>query len=408
MPKTNLTAASVDRLKPPPNGQVEYYDRRLPAFGLRLSHKGTKAWFVMTRINGKLARLTLGRYPALSLADARQKAGEAIDLTAAGKDPRLIKAAADEERQQRLRNTFSACASEFMRLHAERRLRPSTQREYRRLLFGPDTNTLHDRPISHITKRDVLDVIETIDARGSPAAASRTRAYLSKFFNWCAERDIIETVPTDRIPAPNPEVKRDRVLDATELRYLLRALNQEVTAISKVIRILLLTGQRRSEVAGMRWSELDRLDGAEATWQIPGSRTKNGESHLVPLSPPVVDLISAMPRTNSDLVFTTTGDTPVSGFGKFKAHLDRSINELRAKDDLGPMPHWRIHDLRRTMVTLMNERLAVPPHIVEAVVNHISGLAKAGVAGVYNRALYIDDRRKALEAWGHLIDDNQR
>ncbi|MEX0953653.1 MAG: integrase arm-type DNA-binding domain-containing protein [Rhizobiaceae bacterium] len=403
MPKTSLTAASVERLKPPSTGQIEYYDRRLPSFGLRISHKGTRAWFVMTRVNGKLARLTLGRYPGLSLADARQKAGEAIDLVAGGNDPRLMKAAADDERQQRLRNTFSACANEFMRFHAERRLRPSTQREYRRLLFGPDTKNLHDRPIGQITKRDVLDVIESIDARGAPVAASRTRVYLSKFFNWCAERDIIETVPTDRIPAPNPEIRRDRVLDTSELCYLLRALNREPTVMSTVIRILLLTGQRRSEVAGMRWSELNGLHGAEPTWQIPGARTKNGESHLVPLSTPVVELVSAMPRTNSDLVFTTTGETPVSGFGKTKARLDKAIDELRAKDGLGAMPHWRIHDLRRTMVTMMNEKLSVPPHIVEAVVNHISGLAKAGVAGVYNRALYLEDRRTALRVWSDFV-----
>jgi integrase len=176
-----------------------------------------------------------------------------------------------------------------MRLHVERRLRPSTGREYRRLLFGPDTRLLQNRPIDQITKRDVLNIIETIDARGSHTAASRTRVYLSKFFNWCAERDIIETVPTDRIPAPNPEVKRERLLDATELGYLMQALAKAPTVISAVIRILLLTGQRRSEAAGMRWSELNGFDGTEPTWQIPGSRTKNGESHLVPLSQTVVE-----------------------------------------------------------------------------------------------------------------------
>jgi hypothetical protein len=103
------------------------------------------------------------------------------------------------------------------------------------------------------------------------------------------------------------------------------------------------------------------------------------------------------------LVFTTTGNTPVSGFGKAKANLDNLINDLRTKNGIGPMPAWRIHDLRRTMVTIMNEKLAVPPHIVEAVVNHTSGLAKAGVAGVYNRALYLSDRRKALDTWSDYV-----
>ena len=285
MPKMSLTAASVERLYVPRDGQVEYYDRRLPSFGLRISHKGTRAWFVMTRVRGKLTRLTLGRYPSLSLADARRKASDVIELASTGTDPRLKKATADEEQQQRLRNTFSACASEFLRLHAERRLRPATQREYRRVLCGQDTQRLHDRPISEITKRDVLEVIEAIDARGSPVAASRTRVYLSKFFKWCAERDIIDTVPTNGVPAPNLDVRRDRVLDASELGYLLKSLGHTQTAMSVVIQILLLTGQRRSEVAGMRWSEVSGLDGPDPLWQIAGGQDKKWRKPFGPTKP---------------------------------------------------------------------------------------------------------------------------
>ena len=147
----------------------------------------------------------------------------------------------------------------FLQKYAERHLRPSTQREYRRVLKGKDTRAWRDRPVSEITKRDVLDVIEEIDSRGSPGASRRALAYLRKFFNWCAERDIITMPPTDRIRSPHPEAKRDRVLTEQELCYLLHALNAEQSIFGPLVRILLLTGQRRGEVAGMLWCELRDL-----------------------------------------------------------------------------------------------------------------------------------------------------
>ena len=127
MPTTSLTAAAIARLKPPEAGQVEYYDRRLPSFGVRLSYQGTKSWFVMTRLDGKLIRVTLGRYPALSLAEAREEARRVVNLAAAGKDPRRIKAEAKQKRVEDRRNTFDACADEFLERHVERRLRASTR-----------------------------------------------------------------------------------------------------------------------------------------------------------------------------------------------------------------------------------------------------------------------------------------
>ena len=398
MPTTSLTAAAIERLKPPKTGQIEYYDRRLPSFGVRLSYQGTKSWFIMTRLDGKLIRVTLGKHPTLSLADAREEARRVANLAAAGKDPRRIRAEAKQKRREERRNTFHACADEFLERHVERRLRASTHREYRRILKGDDTRIWRSRPIAEISKRDVLDIIEGIEGRGSPGASKRALVYLRKFFNWCAERDIITTPPTDRLRSPHPEVKRDRVLTDVELHYLLRALDHEKSFFGPLIRLLLLTGQRRGEVAGLLWSELQDFDGDCPLWEIPGHRTKNKHAHLVPLSPTVCRVLSALPRVG-DLVFTTTGDTPISGFGKVKARIDAGIDTLRNTDSLQPMAPWTLHDLRRTMVTVMNEKLGISPHIVEAVVNHTSGLAKAGVAGVYNRALYLEDRRQALNSW---------
>jgi integrase len=404
MPRSNLTAISIEKLRPPAAGQVEHYDRRLPGFGLRLSYNGGKSWFVMTRLHGRLIRVTLGSYPGLSLADARDEARKTTRLTSEGKDPRLLRSEAKRKRVEEQHNTFAACATEFIAKHTERRLRPSTQREYLRILTGHDTREWRNKPVAQITKRDVLNVLETMEQRGSPGAAKRALAYLRKFFKWCTERDVIATAPTDRVPRSHPEVKRDRVLSTEELRYVVRAVNEDATIFGRVILLLLLTGQRRAEVAGLRWAELPNLDAEDPVWEIPGERTKNKQFHLVPLSAQVQRIICEMPRVGP-LVFTTTQATPVSGFGKAKARIDRRIEEIRRASGIAPMAAWTLHDLRRTMVTVMNERLGVPPHVVEAVVNHASGLAKAGVAGVYNRALYLDDRRKALESWATLVTE---
>lgn len=404
MPRVNLTAVSVEKIKPPASGQVEYYDKRLPAFGLRLSYRGGRSWFLMTRVDGKLVRLTLGKYPLLSLAEARDKARGMARLVSEGKDPRKIAIEANRRREEELANTFEACAADFMEHYVRRRLRPSTQREYQRILRGPDTRSWRDRPVAAIVKRDVIDVLDAMERRGAPGAANRALAYLRRFFNWCAERDIIAVAPTDRVALRHPEIARDRVISADELRFLIRTVDDETSIFGDVIRVLLLTGQRRGEVAGMRWSEIKGIDSGEPVWEIPGRRTKNKQNHLVPLSSVMGRHIRRLARArDGDLVFTTNGITPVSGFGKAKARIDQRIDSARAAAGLEPMAPWTLHDLRRTMVTAMNEQLGIQPHIVEAVVNHISGLAKAGVAGVYNRALYLDERRRALEEWATLV-----
>jgi integrase len=131
-------------------------------------------------------------------------------------------------------------------------------------------------------------------------------------------------------------------------------------------------------------------------------RTKNARAHLVPLAPAVRRILATIPRTGP-LVFTTTGTTAVSGFSKAKRQLDETLSLLRTDLGLPPLPSWTLHDVRRSMVTVMNEHLGIAPHIVEAVVNHVSGPAKRGVAGVYNRAIYLEDRRRALEAWADFV-----
>ena len=398
MPRTKLTAASVKRLKPPPSGQVDYFDEILPSFGLRVSKSGVRSWFVMTRVDGKLVRFTLGRFPVVDLSGARKKARETITLAQSGLDPRQVAELEREKRRARQRHTFEGLANEFQDKHVLRNLSSSTAREYRRILFGPDTRWLHKRPISDIKMRDVRDVIEAIEDRGSTGAADRAVAYLRKFFNWCVDREIIESSPVSRIRSAHTNCSRERVLSDLEIEHVWSAFGSEPYPFGPLFKLLLLTGQRRGEVGGMLWSEFRELNGSDPIWEIPSSRTKNKRSHLVPLSPSVVALIEQLPRVGP-FVFSTTGTTSVSGFGRA---MERVRHYLEANFE--PVGHWTLHDLRRTMVTIMNEKLRLQPHVVEAVVNHVSGSAKRGVAGVYNRAVYLEDRTLALNAWASYLE----
>ncbi len=402
MPKLHLTAAGVQKLRLPEKGQVDWFDTMLPGFGVRTSYNGSKAWFVMVRAKGKLVRSTLGRFPAMALAEARERARQIKLEAQAGVDPRTRKREALAAEELKHANTFARLAEEFMETYAEPNLRASTVREYRRCLLGQDTLHFADRPVSEISKRDLLNVVDQMVGRGSKGAAGRMLAYLSKFFSWCVDREVIEVSPVARIASPQPTRSRDRVLSSDELRAVWLAFDAEGYPFGPLFKLMLFTGQRRGEVTGMRWDELHDLDTAKPFWQLPGERTKNHHPHVVPLSPDAITLIESVSK-DGEFVFSTTGKSPVSGFGKAKARIDR----LLANTD-SPLSPWTLHDLRRTMVTVMNEELRIAPHVVEAIVNHVSGSAKRGVAGIYNKALYMDDRRTALAAWERWLSELRR
>jgi integrase len=399
MAKKKLTAASVDRIKPPSSGQIEYFDQLLPSFGLRISYRGTKSWFLMTRIHGKLKRRTFGKHPAMSLADARETARHAINAAQLGQD--ILARGSHSQRETDEPQTFAAAAQLFMTLHVEKNLRSSTARDYQRILTGRDTKPLHSESLENISSRDIRNILGRVGLRATGTYQRNFLAYLRKFFNWCVDQELLEHAPTDRIRLNVRVASRDRYLAPQELPLVLRAFEAEGYPFGDLFRLLLLTGQRRNECAGMRWNELSSLEGEDALWTIPAERTKNRREHLVPLSPQVVSIIQNAPKIG-EYVFTTTGSTPVSGFGKAKERIDRRIEELCSDIREAPLTvSWRLHDLRRTMVTIMNEELGVLPHVVEATINHVSGSAKMGVAGVYNRALYLSDRRIALSDWAN-------
>lgn len=413
MPTLLLTDAAVRRIKTPPAGQrLEYWDSQTRGLGLRVSSAGTRSWVMLLRVlkDGRWVqqRLTLGQYPGTSLAQAREKAREAKSLAKEGEDPgatlRETKAAKVEDS----RNTFAVVREEFLakyRGRNNRRPAASTLAELRRVLESDAFASWRAQPLAKVTRRDVLDVLDTFMERGAEVMANRTLAYLSMLFGWSVDRGIIRTSPTEGIKRPGTEQSRARVLTLDEMRaiWLATAPTQadKGDLFTSIVRVLMLTGQRRDEVAGMRWSEIDV---AAQLWTLPASRTKNHREHLVPLTAPVLTILEERRheqktmRFKTDLVFTSGIVKPgndlrhFSGWSRSKARLDERIQ-------LAP---WTLHDLRRTLVTRMAEDLRIAPHIIEAIVNHVSG-TRSGVAGVYNRALYLDERRAALSDWSDYV-----
>jgi integrase len=420
-----LTDTIVRNLKAPAHGEAgqivqrDVWDEAIRGFGLRVSSTGKKSWIVGVRIlkEGRrvFSRIVLGTYPAMSLAQARENAREAKLLASQNKDPRELNEREKAARIKESRDTFGALVEEFLAKYVERKgLRSSTKRDYQHTLKGRDVVQWKQRPVASITKRDVRDAMDRIVARGAPVAANHFLAYVRRFFRWCVDEEYIEDAPTDRVSRPVEVKARERALSPAEITEVWDAIGalevsdepkQRGDVFGRIFKLLLLTGQRREEVAAMRWDELKNLKRPDAQWDLPGERTKNKLSHIVPLSRQAAAILRKTPRIGkSPFVFTTSGRSHVSGFSKAKIRLDDQIAKARKKRGVRqPIPEFVVHDLRRTVSTRMHEDLRIQPHIVEAVLNHVSG-HRAGVAGTYNRALYLDEKRAALQAWADWVE----
>ena len=391
-----LTAATVDKMQPTDRRQ-EIPDSLCTGLYLVVQPTGKKGWQVRYRHGGTHRRMTLGAYPMLSLAEARARARDALAAASEGRDPSAEVKAAKAPKAIDARDQVREVVALFIKRHASHNRRSDdVAAMFRREIM----DKWGDREIQSITKRDVIEVLDGIVDRGSPVTANRLRAHLNTLFGWAKSRDMIAANPLDGIKPPAPEKPRDRVLTDAELRLFWIACDGLGEPFGALYRLLLLTGQRLREVAELTWDELDGT-----TWTLPAARSKNGDEHVVPLSPAVVATLDAMPRIGRH-VFSTTGITPVSGFSRAKDRLDRLMTAAANKDlpagaDPVELRPFTIHDLRRTAATGM-AGLRFPPHVVEAVLNHRSG-TRRGVAGVYNRFDYAEEKRQALEAWASFV-----
>jgi len=374
--RKKLSPKLVEHLKVPGPKRMDVWDTALLCFGMRVSPSGRKSWFVMVRVNGRQKRVTLGTYPAVSLAEGRAEARKHIRDAQLGvlSDPKKSPAL-----------TLGETVPLFVQLYA----RPKNRgwKESERLLGK--FQDLFSRSLTQIARSDVVRVLDEIVASGTPYRANRALAALKKLMSWALDRGMIDVNPIAGLKPPHKERARELVPSEEGLASLMHAADAEGYPFGDALKFLVLTGQRRSEVAEMRWSEIDL---EHALWIIPSARAKNGQSHEVPLSPPSLSVLKYLPRfLASDWVFTTSGRGPISGFGRMKRRLHVAF----------ATPNWRIHDTRRTVASGM-AKIGVDPHVIEKVLNHKSGIT-SGVAAVYNRYAYEKEKRSALGEWAEHV-----
>jgi integrase len=383
MPKIKLTKRTIDELQPMEKDQF-YWDTGITGLAVKVTPKGKKTFLVQYRPGGRgtpTRKMFIGPYGEVTFHKAQTEAKRILGLRAEGRDPAFEK---QQAKHRASSNMFADVANDFLVKHASQN---RTVDETTRIIKRDVLPKWGRRGVYEIGKRDVNDLLDTVVTRGSHVMANRLLAVLRKFFNWCVSRGIITASPCEGISAPSREKARDRVLSDKELVSIINTAKQMGGAFGAIIQMLILTAQRRNEVSEMTWSELD-LDNNQ--WEIPSSRTKNEKPHTVHLSEQAAAVVSEVTHIGT-FVFTSNGETPFSGFSKSKKRLD----------ELCEVPGWRLHDIRRTVVSGM-AKLGIAPHIADKILNHQSGTI-SGVAAVYQRHEFIDERKSALEAWGKHV-----
>jgi integrase len=388
-----LTAANIRTLKLPPGVTDRvFFDEDLPGFGLRVRASGVHTWMIQYAIAGRSRRVVLGLQSALDPSKARATAQKLLAQVRLGKDP-----AADKARARiAAGETFGALLPRFLR-RQETRLRPRSYVETVRHL-EVNAKPLHGLPIEAVTRRAIADQLAKIEEGIGAITRNRVRSSLSAYFTWLAREGYLDANPV-AFTNKAEEKARARAPSDDELRIILRALNAgPPDQFNAIVKLLILTGMRRDEVGGLRW---DEISPTLPLITLPPPRTKNGREHLVPLSKPALAIVRALPRrpmadgTPQEHVFGN-GDG-YQNWSRAKADLDARI--VAAGHEL---EHWTLHDFRRSLSTALHERFGILPHVVETILGHAGG-HKSGIAGTYNLASYVPERRRALELWGAHI-----
>jgi len=352
---------------------------------------GAKSWALRYRWHGMTRKLTLGTYPDMSLGAARGDAEARLVELERGTDPAAELAI---EKAQSNPDSAGEVAEEWLKRSISKNTKPRTQREIKWILDREVLPAWKHKLITEISRNDVLRLLDVITDRGAPILANRTLAYVRWWLNWCVERGILQASPAAGIEKPTAEKSRERVLEDDEVTAIWDVAGNLGYPSGPFLKVLLLSAQRRGEVATMRWQDVDL---ERRIWALPSTATKARRPHDVPLSSQLVALIGELPRFEGPYVFSTTsGRKAINGFSKMKARCDKTL-----KDEESQVDDWTMHDFRRTASTWL-AGAGVPPHILGALLNHTPGKIQ-GITSIYNRFRYVEERRAALEKWaGHL------
>lgn len=392
-----LTKHSVERLSlPTGKSELIVFDDKLSGFGVRVRKGGKRTWIAQYRVGRQQRRQTIGSVEVLDAEKARSEFKKISGRVAAGHDPQAEK----RNNNARANLTLLHVAATYLEA-VKPSLRPRSYEEIERHL------KVHWKPLANasvlkMSRADVAGRLAELASDRGQIAANRARSSLSAMFVWAIKKGIADANPvigTER----TEERARVRVLSDAELVEIWGACRDD--GYGGIVKLLLLTGQRRDEIGSLKWSEVDL---EKRTITLPGARTKNGKPHEIPLCDAAVAILKGQPRQEGrDPVFGG-GANGFNGWSKSKKALDKRIAEARAEDKSKNedkkknIAAWCLHDLRRTMVTGLNE-IGILPHVVEALVNHVSGF-RGGIAGVYNLALYRPEKRQAADRWAAHIE----
>ena len=394
-----LTAKTVKTLTLPPGVKDKvFWDDTVPGFGVRVRAGGSHTFRVQYDIGGRTRGMTLGPVGLLDLGKARTRAKEILAAVRLGRDPAYEK----HEARERARETFGALLLERYLPLKQAQLRPRSFVEVERHL-GKYARPLHARPVASIDQRTIARLASDITIKAGPVAANAMLGSLSGYIGWLIGEGLYERAnPVGAVNKAPQSKGRERLLLDVETAEIWQALTD--SDYSDIVRLLLLTLARKAEIGGLQWSEVD-LDAAEI--HLPANRVKNGRPHIIPLSLPALTILKARWLAREPDAVAVFGRT-LRGFGNWsgsKRELDRRIAEARQKVGIvESMPPWVVHDFRRYGSTTLHDRFGIAPHIVESLLGHIAGF-KSGVSGVYNKASYLDERRRVLERWATFVEE---
>lgn len=420
--RTNLTVKAIEALKPAePGERYDAADAIVPGLAVRVTDRGHKSFVLIARFPGSKyqTRRMIAPVGAMELSRARETARTWLEMIAAGIDPgaeqERLRQEAEQARMEALNRRTVRAALDLYETEKLDQLRRGAAT--RRALDGECglLKGLLDREIGSIVRADVSAVLKR-RAKEAPISANRQLAYASAFFNWTVAEELIESNPIATLKKPSRERQRDRYHTLDELAEIWAAAGTLGYPFGPLYRLLTVLPMRREEIAAMPVAELDLGDDAEpdsGIWTLPGERTKRANALRVPLSGLARSIIretlnhDARPK-DSLFVFTTTGETPVSGFAKAKRRLDAAIQAARVKAAKGesaePMPHWTVHDLRTTFNTHACELLNIDAAVADRILNHVASATTSKVMRIYNKSELFEPRRAALAAWASLIE----
>ncbi len=412
----NGIEAAIAKVRVTPKIRVELRDDKEAGLLIRAGERST-TWSLAVRLqDGQRNRIKLGTWPGMGIAEARAAARVARTQIDQGSNPNERKrvarrtaaiAALNRKTLGEVIDDYNTAVLSQHRRGEQTRRALDGKRGLLRTLLGRDPGSIMQAEISDLVKKH---------AKTAPIAANRNLAYASAFFNWCVGEGLLSENPAEKVRKPSKENERDRFHTIDEIKEIWAAATTLGYPFDQLFRLLIVLPNRREEVTAMPIAHLDLATDEtpdDAVWLLPGARTKMNNALRIPLSALaraiILEAINHPDRPkDSTFVFTTTGDTAVSGFTKGRRRLDKAIQDARialtGDEETPEMPHWVVHDLRTTFNTHGCEILGIPPHVADRILNHVATATRSKIMRVYNKSELFVPRKEALRAWASLLE----